>query len=130
MLQVAGIYKDLWIPKYFASDLLVLKLASSDTVKKLTSIIIIGEDPASVGSLCTSLYFLILGLYSVNTKVIDANKQVSFLCCYMIWITSIKNICILTKRNILTSTISMLIIASIIYVTHPRHAESEPYDHT
>ena len=57
MLQVAGISKDLWRPKNFAYDLLVLKLASSETVKKLTDIIIIGENPEAVRSLCTSIYF-------------------------------------------------------------------------
>ena len=62
MLQVAGISKSLWRPKDFASDLLVLKLASSDTVKKFTGIIMISEDPEAVGSICTSLYFLRLGL--------------------------------------------------------------------
>ena len=84
MLQVAGVSKDLWIPKYFASGILVLKLYSSDTVKKLTGIIMIGEDPEAVGSLCTSLYLLRLGLYAVNTKVLDASMIVSFLWCYMI----------------------------------------------
>ena len=81
MLQVSGISKYLWRPKDIVSDLLVLKLASSDTVKKSTDIIMICEDPAAVGSLCTSLYFSRLGLYAVNTKVLYANMQVSFLWC-------------------------------------------------
>ena len=75
MLQVSGIYKDLWRPKDFSSDLLVLKLVSSETVKKLTDIIMIGEDPAAFGSICTSLYLLRLGLYAVNTKFLDANMR-------------------------------------------------------
>ena len=41
MLQVSGISKDLWRPKYFSSDILVLKLASSETFKKLTDTIMI-----------------------------------------------------------------------------------------
>ena len=41
MLQVSGISKDLWRPKYFVSDLLVLKLASSETFKKLNDTIMI-----------------------------------------------------------------------------------------
>ena len=56
MLQVAVISKDIWLPKNFSYDLLVLKLASSETVKKLTDIIMIGEDTAAVGSLCTSFH--------------------------------------------------------------------------
>ena len=53
MLQVYEISKDLWRPKDFASYLLVLKLDSSGTVKNFTDTIMIGEYPASVGSLCT-----------------------------------------------------------------------------
>ena len=126
MLQVAGISKDLWRPKYFEFYLLVLKLALSETVKNLTDIIMIGEDPAEVFSLFTSMYLLILGLYAANTKVLDENMGVSFLWCYMIWITSIKNICIMTKRNIGTSKIGMLFLASRIDVPHPRNSTYEP----
>ena len=114
-------------PKGFSSDILLLKLVSSETVKKLTDIIMIGEYPASVGILCTSLYFLRIFLYAVNSKVLDANMQLSFLWCYMIRITSIKNICIITKRNIVTSKIGMLFLASISDVPYPRHAAYEPY---
>ena len=107
ILQVAGISKDLWCPKDFAFYPLVLKLASSDYIKTFTNRIVIGEDPEAVDSLCTSLYFFRLGLYDVNTKFLDANMLVYFLWCYMIWITSIKNICIIAKRNIVTSTIGI-----------------------
>ena len=130
MLQVAGIYRDLWRPKDFAFDLLILKLASSETVKNLTDIIMIGEDPEAVGSLCASPYFLRLGLYAVNTKVIHATMRVSFMWCYMMWITSIKNICIISKRNIVTSKIFMLFLASRSYMSHPINATYEPSEHT
>ena len=56
--------------------------------------------------------------------------RVSFMWCYMIWINSIKNICIITKRNIVTYTIGMLFLASRSDVPHPRHATYEPSDHT
>ena len=130
MLQVAGISKDLWRPKDFAFDILVLRLDSSDNVEILTYIIIIGEDPAAVGSICNSIYFLILGLYAVNTKVLDANMRVSFLWCCMIWITSIKNSYIIAKRNIVMSTIGVLFLSSRSDVPHPKHATYEPYEHT
>ena len=130
MLQVSVISKDSWRPNDFESDILVLKLASSETVKNLTYIIMIGKDPEAVGSLFTSLYFLGLGLYSVNTKFLDTYTQVYFLWCYMIWITSIKNICIITKRNIVKYTIGMLFLAIISDVPHPKHATSEPSDQT
>ena len=126
MLQVADISKDLWRSKDFASDILFLKLDFSETVILLTDIIMIGDYSSAVGSLCNSLYFLRLCLYAVNTKVIDANMRVSFLWCYMIWITSIKNICIITKRNIVTSKIGMLFLASRIDVPHPRNSTYEP----
>ena len=130
MLQVSDIYEDSWHPKDFAYDILVLKLASSETVQKLTGIIMIGDYLETFGSLCTSLYFLRLGLYAVNTKVLDANMRVSFLWCFMIWITSIKNSCIIDKRNIVMSTIGVLFLSSRSDVPHPKHATYEPYEHT
>ena len=75
MLQVSRISKDLWRPKYFESDLLVLKLTSSETFKKLTDTIMISEDLAAFVSLCTSLYLLRLVLYDVNTKVLYTNMR-------------------------------------------------------
>ena len=68
MLQVFSISNYLWRLKDFASDILVLNLDSSETVKILTDTIIIGEDSAPVGSLFTSLYFLRLGLHSSGYK--------------------------------------------------------------
>ena len=130
MLQVSGISKNLWRPKDFASDILVLKLASSETVKKLTGIIMIGDYLETFFSLCTSLYFLRLGLYAVNTKVLASNMRVYFLWCCMILITSIKNICIITKSNIVTSTIGMSFLENIIDVPRPIHATYEPSDNT
>ena len=76
---MAGVNKCLCKPNEFTSYLLVLSLDSSDTVNKLIDLITIGENPASFGILCTSLYFLITGLFAVNTKVPHSSEIVSFM---------------------------------------------------
>jgi hypothetical protein len=66
LLRLAGVSQLLWRVKDFASDLLVLKLASLDTVEKLC--LLGNEDEGSVGVLCAALYFMGAQLTSVNSK--------------------------------------------------------------
>ena len=68
LLHVANIGIDLWRIKDYASDLLVLKLASSSTVGALCNIVGTEKDSVIVTVLCISLYFMRLQLYAVNCK--------------------------------------------------------------
>ena len=126
ILQLAGISKDLGQPKDFAYDVLVLYLASSETVRKVDWYNHDWLGSRSSWQSMHSLYFLRIGFYSVNTKVLDANMRVYIMWCYMIYRTSIKNICIIAKSKIVTYTIGTFFPDSISGVPHPRHATSEP----
>jgi hypothetical protein len=59
LFRISGVATLFWRVKDFASDLLVLKLASVETVLKLyKSMTEKSEDHGSVGILCVTLYFI------------------------------------------------------------------------
>ena len=47
----------------------------------------------------------------------------------MLWMTSMTNVCVITKRNIFTSTIGLVFLIARSDVSHPRHTTSEPCEH-
>ena len=128
LLHVANVGIDLWRIKDYASDLLVLKLASTSTVDALCSLVGKEEDPVVVTVLCVSLYFMRLQLYGIYCKKLDSIHRISFLWASMLWMTSMKNVCVITKRNIVTSTIGLVFLIARSDVAHPRHTISEPYE--
>lgn len=100
MLQLAGVSKDLWRPADFASDLLVLKLASFKTIQKLhkyqsdaSSDFIEGD----IGSLMVTLVTIRLCLHAINSKGLPAKHRAVFSWLSMVWFTSIDGACTTTK---------------------------------
>lgn len=87
LLRLAGVAKLLWRIKDFASDLLVLKLASYDTVDKLSSLV--NEDPGSVGVLCATLFFMRARLCAVNSKTLGCRDRMVLMWSAMLWHTSL-----------------------------------------
>ena len=87
------------------------------------------ENPVIVTVLCVSLYFMRLQLYAVNCKKLDSIHRISFLWASMLWMTSMTNVCVITKRNIVTSTIGLVFLIARSDVSHPRHTTSEPCEH-
>ena len=77
LLVLAKVANDLWRVKDWASDNLVLKLASSSTVEKLATLD--QEEDASIAILCLTLYFMRLKLFSVNAKKAESKERISFL---------------------------------------------------
>ena len=63
LLTIYRVGIDLWRIIYYASDFLVLKLSSYNTLYKLCDILPT-EDEGSVGALCVTLYFVRLSLYA------------------------------------------------------------------
>ena len=58
ILQLAGISVDLYRVSDYASDILVLKLCSSDTINKLMDLVVTSKkDPLNVAFLAITLYF-------------------------------------------------------------------------
>ena len=69
---------DSWRINDYASDLLVLKLASPSSLERLCNLVDDGEDPVVISIICLSLYFMGLQLYAINYKKMDASHRISF----------------------------------------------------
>jgi hypothetical protein len=88
MLVLCGVAKEIWRPTDWASDLLVLKLNSSDTVMKLLTLS--DEDVGSTAVLAITLYFTRLKLYAVNAKKANYRDRITFCWAGLLWITSLE----------------------------------------
>eukprot|EP00957_Ditylum_brightwellii_P043846 3324403-Ditylum_brightwellii.AAC.1 len=89
LLSLTGVAEELWSIKDWASDLVVLRLQSVETVAKL--VMLFNEDVGSVSTLCVTLYFMRLKLFAVNTKKAYYRDFISFLWVSMIWLTSFES---------------------------------------
>jgi len=137
LFRLAGVSKLLWRVKDFASDLLVLELASLNTMNKLCSLE--GESAESVKALAVTLYFLRTRLYAVNGKVLGYRTRVRLMWCSMIWITSLgykpplgtnKANMLANKRNCVTETIGASFLVVRKDVVRPRGVTTEGVEHT
>ena len=138
MLSMGGVAKEIWRPTDWASDLLVLRLNSADTITRLLSLS--DEDIGSVAVLAVTLYFTRLKLYAVNAKKAHYRDRITFCWAGLIWITSLechsryggaKLSTIATNcRNIMTETIGMIFSMARQGVKNPRYMTTEALEHT
>ena len=77
LYRIAGVARDFWRVKYWASNLLQLGLALADTVGKIARLTSI-EDIGMVTVMCVTLYFARLKLFSVNAKKFGWRERVVF----------------------------------------------------
>ena len=132
LLRLAGIAKDLWRPNDFASDLLVLNLASYNSVKKLHKYMCSeGSDflACDMGSLMVTLVMARLRLYAINGKCIAANWRAVYSWVSLIWFTSLDGVCMTTKRNLVSEAIPFAFLLLRNDIENPRNATSEPAEH-
>merc|ERR1712176_1568149 len=78
---------EIWRGKDWASDRVVLKLCSLNTVRKLVPLAQI-EEKGSVAALIGTLYFIRLHLYAVNAKNVPFNVRIIGLWSSLIFLTS------------------------------------------
>ena len=122
---------DVWCPSDFASDLLVLRLCSHDTILKISQTetsfgcTIEGDK----GVLGLTLFFMRLHLYAINGKNAPATHRAVYMWCSMLWLTSINGACIVTKRNIVSETIAFMFIILRSDTLKPFLSTSEPAEH-
>jgi hypothetical protein len=138
MLVLCGVAKEIWRPTDWASDLLVLKLNSLDTVTKLLRLS--DEDVGSTVVLTITLYFTRLKLYAVNAKKANYRDRITFCWAGLLWITSLechskyggKNQSTIATncRNIMTETIGMIFSMARKGVKSPRYMTTEALEHT
>ena len=80
ILQLAGVSSELYRVDDYASDVVVLKLCSSDTIFKLLKLIEMGaEDPMNIAFMATSLYFLRTFICAFNNHGIGSEARITML---------------------------------------------------
>ena len=128
LLTICGLPLELYRSGDFASDLLVLRLASLSTVEKLSTLTL-SQDAGTVGIMCLGLYFMRLNLFAVNSKLLDAQSRIVFIWASMLWVTSIKGISMITKRNYVCACLPLVFIAMRNDISNLRYVTSEPSEH-
>jgi hypothetical protein len=133
LLLDAGIPEQLWRITDWASDLLVLRLASGETIGALDALK--KGNPSSVDSrsvalLSLTLFFVRLRLFCVNTKKLSAHERVAGIWASMLWIDSLSGVSIITKRNMICEAISLVFLVMRDDISAPRLLTTEPCEHT
>ena len=131
LLNMAGVSKELIRVEDFASDSVVLRLASTSTTKKLVSL-----DTADIGNLTVtliSIFFIILQPFAINSLTALWKERSSYIWASILWFTSFQKYI----STMLFNTISMVLetVATIFLVTRkdvktPRRLTSEANEHT
>ena len=138
LLILAGVRKDLWRVKDWASDQVVTALASPDTVTRLLSLRD-SEDTGSVAVMCATMFFLRLRLYAVNGHNIPARERITYIWVSMIFLTSYSSKSLLgtnqknmvtNRRNLITETLGLVFAGARSDVIALRHTTTEPCEHT
>eukprot|EP00957_Ditylum_brightwellii_P095779 7297463-Ditylum_brightwellii.AAC.1 len=88
---LAGVIMDHWRPNNFASDLLLLKLNSYDTIERIARVdpLLGSTSSGNKGVLAATFFFMRIHLYGVNGKSVPARHCAMYLWYSMLWITSI-----------------------------------------
>ena len=91
LLRLADITQEFWRTQDFASDLVVLKLASSETIDSLLKLPTenYSYTYSNLNALMLTLYFIRLRLYSINGSYLLAKHRVRFLWSSTLWLISI-----------------------------------------
>ena len=96
----AKILQELWRVKNYASDLLVLKLASAETVTALMRLLF--NDPDSMKALCLTLFFMRTHLFATNSVgVVEENTRRMMMWSSLIFFLHIDGAHMTTKKKIL-----------------------------
>ena len=110
IFRQSGVSTELWRPTDFASNLLVLKLASCESVHKIhwhMSYSVSDALDFDVVSLMVTLTMIRIHLFSVNSSLMDLNQRAVFLWATIIWFTSLKGACIATNKNLVSEGVSL-----------------------
>ena len=114
LLRLAGVPVDLYRVSDYASDVLVLKLCSSDTINKLFNLLITEkEDPLNIAFMAISLYFLRTFLCAYNSENINSEARVTMIWSVLMWFTSLDGVSKISKNNLTTSCLGGIFLAEI-----------------
>ena len=137
LFRIADVSMLYWRIKDFASDLLVLRLASYETVSKIYSLE--GQDVGSVAAVCTTLYMMRLRLCSVNSTNFGFRDRINFMWTSLLWMTSLGSRSVLgtnqsnmlaNRRNLITESLACIFLFIRSDIVNSRYCTTEPVEHT
>lgn len=133
-LKLAGIHQKLWRIDDFASDAVVLSLASAKTIQRLQSYTEtegVKYDVGNHAATVVSLVFLRLRAYAVNANGLRWRDRALYSFITFLWFSSFQcSTMIANKRNMLLETVGIMFLVARRDVAHPRRTTSECNEHT
>jgi hypothetical protein len=128
LLKKIAIPNELYRIKDFASDSLVLRLNSADTVSKI--LMLENQDAESQITLSLALYFNRVHLFAVNCKrTLRASERVTMLWSSLLFSLHVDGVSIITKRNWIVECVSLSFLMLRSDVTQPHRLTEEPSEH-
>ena len=135
LLKLAKISQKLWRVEDYASDAIVLRLASAETVQKL--VLLEGSetsnvDPGNLAVVAVSLVFMRLRSYAVNARNVDWKERAVYSWSTFLWFSSFHtpgSTMITNKRNMLLETVAFLFLVTREDVSQTRRTTSECNEH-
>ena len=131
ILRLAGVSVDLYRVNDYDSDVLVLKLCSSDTINKLMDLVVTSkEDPLNIAFMAITLYFLRTFLCAYNGEDITSEGRVTMIWSAVMWFSSLEGVSKISKNNLVTSCLGGMFLAVQKQVKNLRFTTTEPLEHT
>ena len=118
LLCLANVTQKLWRVEDFASDALLLKLASVETIQKLVNLTSrdnLNCDVGNYAATVVSLVFLRLRVYAVNARSLPWQDRAIYAWLTVIWFTSFQtsgSTMMANKRNMLLETVGILFLVT------------------
>ena len=130
ILRLAGVSSELYRVEDYASDVVVLKLCSSDTIFKLLNLIETGaEDPMNISFMAMTLYFLRTFVCAFNGDDLSSEARVTMLWSSLMWFSSLKGIHDTSMNNFSTACVGGVFLAMQKRVKNLRTTTTEPLEH-
>ena len=133
-LKLAGVSQKLWRITDFASDAVVLSLASVKTMQALQSYADVDGAKFDTGNYAVttvSLVFLRLRAYAVNANALRWRDRALYSFITFLWFSSFQcSTMIANKRNMLLETFGVMFLVARRDVAQPRRTTSECNEHT
>ena len=131
ILMLAGIKRELYCVNDYASDVIVLKLCSGETISKLLALIEQrSEDSKNIAFMSLSFYFLNTFLCAFNTSDISSEGRITMLWASLMWFTSLEGINEKTQHNFTTACLGGIFLSMQKKVKNLRLTTTEPLEHT
>ena len=130
VLQLAGISSELYRVDDYASDVIVLKLCSCDTIFKLLKLIEMNiEAPMNIAFMALCLYFLRTFICVFNGDGIRSEARITMLWSSLMWFTSLRGVHEKSISNFTTACVGGVFPAMQKRVRNLHTTTTEPLEH-